>query len=91
MVRIVFNHLGGVCGGGIVESWWGLCSGTNSHLWGVGIILNHLGGFVVARIVLNHLGGVCGGTNSLKSSGGVCVLYEYSLIILVGLWWYEWS
>ena len=36
----------------------------------VGIVLNHLGGFVLLGCTnsLNHLGGVCGGTNGLKSS-----------------------
>ena len=67
VVRIVLDHLGGVCGGtnSLKSSWCGL--------WWYELSYIILVGFVVVRIVLNHLGGICGGTNSLKSSWwGLC-------------------
>ena len=51
VVRIVLDHLGGVC--------------VLNHLGGYDHLGLRVG-FVVVRIVLNHLGGVCGGTNSLR-------------------------
>ena len=64
MVRIVLDHLGGVCGGTnyLRSSWWGLWWYESSQISLVGFVL--LGG----TNSLNHLGGVCGGTNSLRSS-----------------------
>ena len=40
VVRIVLDHLGGVCGctNSLRSSWWGLC------YFVVRIVLNHLGG-----------------------------------------------
>ena len=68
VVRIVLDHLGGVCGGTncLKSSWCGL--------WWYELVLRIfliiLVVFLVVQIVLDHLSGVCGGTNHL---GGVCV------------------
>jgi hypothetical protein len=53
VVRIVLDHLGGVCGGTncLRSSWWGFKV--------VRIVLIILVVFLVVQIVLDHLSGVC--------------------------------
>jgi cobalamin synthase len=64
VVRIVLNHLGGVCVTRLYE--YSLIILVVFVV--VRMVLIILVVFVVVRIVLDHFGGVCGGTNSLKSS-----------------------